>query len=37
MKLENGAAIQNYLFEKTGQKTVPNIFIGSQHIGGNIY
>ncbi|KAG0227593.1 Glutaredoxin-1 [Actinomortierella wolfii] len=31
---ENGAAIQAYLLEKTGQRTVPNIFISQQHIGG---
>lgn len=32
---ENGSDIQNYLREKTGQSTVPNIFIGHEHIGGN--
>lgn len=32
---ENGADIQNYLREKTGQSTVPNIFISQEHIGGN--
>lgn len=31
----NGADIQNYLGEKTQQRTVPNIFIKGQHIGGN--
>ncbi|KAG0248640.1 hypothetical protein BG011_010044 [Mortierella polycephala] len=31
---ENGAAIQAYLMELTGQRTVPNIFIGQKHIGG---
>ena len=31
----DGADIQNYLFEKTGQRTVPNIFIGGKHIGGS--
>ncbi|KAI8143563.1 thioredoxin-like protein [Fennellomyces sp. T-0311] len=30
----NGAAIQDYLHKKTGQRTVPNIFIKEQHIGG---
>ncbi|KAI7905360.1 glutaredoxin-1 [Cokeromyces recurvatus] len=30
----NGAAIQQYLLDKTGQRTVPNIFINQQHIGG---
>ncbi|KAJ3128794.1 hypothetical protein HK098_003560 [Nowakowskiella sp. JEL0407] len=32
---DDGADIQAYLLEKTGQKTVPNIFINGQHIGGN--
>ncbi|TPX69224.1 hypothetical protein SpCBS45565_g02552 [Spizellomyces sp. 'palustris'] len=30
----DGQAIQEYLKEKTGQRTVPNIFINGQHIGG---
>lgn len=29
-----GEALSNALTEVTGQKTVPNIFIGNQHIGG---
>lgn len=33
-KENNGSAIQQYLAEKTGQRTVPNIFINEQHIGG---
>ena len=33
--LPNGEAIMNHLFELTGQETVPNIFIGGKHIGGN--
>ncbi|KAG8717845.1 glutaredoxin [Ceratobasidium sp. 395] len=32
---EDGADIQNYLAEKTGQRTVPNIFISQTHVGGN--
>ncbi|KAF9373713.1 hypothetical protein CPB97_000362 [Podila verticillata] len=32
--VENGAAIQAYLLELTGQRTVPNIFISQKHIGG---
>ncbi|CAG8597758.1 3411_t:CDS:2 [Scutellospora calospora] len=32
---EDGPAVQNYLVEKTNQRTVPNIFIKQQHIGGN--
>lgn len=31
----DGPAIQSALFELTGQRTVPNIFINRQHIGGN--
>ncbi|KAI9138007.1 thioredoxin-like protein [Paraphysoderma sedebokerense] len=30
----NGAAIQSYLAQLTGQRTVPNIFIKGEHIGG---
>ncbi|KAF9903514.1 glutaredoxin [Linnemannia zychae] len=30
-----GADVQDYLQKKTGQRTVPNIFINSQHLGGN--
>ncbi|KAJ3878227.1 thioredoxin-like protein [Lentinula edodes] len=33
--LEEGPAIQAYLAQKTGQRTVPNVFVNSQHIGGN--
>ena len=32
--LANGAAIQDYLQKKSGQRTVPNIFINQEHIGG---
>ncbi|BFZ56305.1 Glutaredoxin [Savitreella phatthalungensis] len=31
----DGSDIQRYLAEKTGQSTVPNIFINHKHIGGN--
>lgn len=34
-KQTDGDLIQQYLLEKTGQKTVPNIFIEGKHIGGN--
>lgn len=34
-KMDDGKEIQDYLLEKTGQRTVPNIFIGGKHIGGN--
>jgi len=33
-QVDDGAAIQEYLTQKTGQRTVPNIFINQQHIGG---
>ncbi|CAG8525735.1 3919_t:CDS:2, partial [Racocetra fulgida] len=33
--MDDGPAIQNYLSEKTGQRTVPNIFIGKKSIGGS--
>ncbi|KAG8916026.1 glutaredoxin [Tulasnella sp. 417] len=32
---DDGSAIQEYLKEKTGQRTVPNIFINQEHIGGS--
>jgi len=32
--MDEGDAIQSALFEKTGQKTVPNVFVSGQHIGG---
>lgn len=32
---DDGPAIQKALEEISGQKTVPNIFIGQKHIGGN--
>ena len=32
--LDEGAEIQNYLFGKTGQKTVPNVFVNGNHVGG---
>ena len=35
MEGSQGAEIQAYLLEKTGQRTVPNVFIGKQHIGGS--
>lgn len=31
---ENGSALQNALFELSGQKTVPNVFINGKHLGG---
>lgn len=34
-KIGNGAAIQSALQEKTGQRTVPNVFIKGVHVGGH--
>ncbi|KIY69767.1 glutaredoxin [Cylindrobasidium torrendii FP15055 ss-10] len=31
---DDGSDIQAYLAEKTGQRTVPNIFVGQNHVGG---
>jgi glutaredoxin 3 len=31
----DGSDIQDYLEEKTGQRTVPNIFVQLKHIGGS--
>ena len=33
--MPNGEAIRVHLEELTRQETVPNIFIGGKHIGGN--
>ena len=32
---DNGQLIQDALLEMTGQKTVPNVFVKGNHIGGN--
>eukprot|EP00742_Colponemidia_sp_Colp-10_P001032 GILJ01001118.1.p4 GENE.GILJ01001118.1~~GILJ01001118.1.p4 ORF type:complete len:102 (-),score=21.08 GILJ01001118.1:682-987(-) len=32
--LEDGSEIQDALARKTGQRTVPNVFIGGNHVGG---
>ncbi|CAE7211429.1 unnamed protein product [Rhizoctonia solani] len=32
---DDGSAIQDYLHKKNGQRTVPNIYIGKEHIGGS--
>ena len=34
-QVEDGDAIQAYLADKTGQRTVPNIFVSGNHLGGN--
>jgi hypothetical protein len=33
--VDDGSAIQAALAEMNGQKSVPNIYIGKKHIGGN--
>jgi len=33
-QMDDGPAIQEKLFEKTGQKTVPNVFVDGNHLGG---
>lgn len=33
-RISEGGAIQNALAELTHQRTVPNIFIGGEHVGG---
>jgi glutaredoxin 3 len=35
MVIDDGAAIQDALEEISGQRSVPNIYIKKQHIGGN--
>ena len=34
-KMADGGAIQDALLSMTGQRTVPNVFVKGQHIGGN--
>ncbi len=34
-EISDGSDIQDYLYQKTGQRTVPNVFINGKHIGGN--
>lgn len=34
-EMSDGGEIQDALYELTGQRTVPNVFIGGEHIGGN--
>lgn len=33
-KMDEGTAIRDYLFEKTGQKTFPNVYVNGTHLGG---
>jgi hypothetical protein len=32
--IEEGPSIRDYLFDKTGQKTVPNVYVAGVHLGG---
>ena len=34
-KMSNGNEIQNQLAQMTGQRSVPNVFVHQQHVGGN--
>jgi glutaredoxin 3 len=34
-QVDDGAEIQDALVDMTHQRTVPNVFIGQKHIGGN--
>ncbi|KAG9011275.1 glutaredoxin [Tulasnella sp. JGI-2019a] len=34
-EVDGGSDIQAYLLEKSGQRTVPNIYINETHVGGN--
>merc|ERR1719204_1458765 len=33
-QMDTGPAIQDVLLQKTGQKTVPNVFVAGKHLGG---
>ncbi|EKM61480.1 uncharacterized protein PHACADRAFT_248123, partial [Phanerochaete carnosa HHB-10118-sp] len=33
-ELEEGSEMQGYLYDKTHQRSVPNIFIKQKHVGG---
>lgn len=33
--MDGGAELQDALIDKTNQRTVPNVFIGREHIGGS--
>mmetsp|Transcript_36156 Transcript_36156/g.44234 ORF Transcript_36156/g.44234 Transcript_36156/m.44234 type:complete len:97 (+) Transcript_36156:97-387(+) len=34
-QIDNGQEIQNALLELSGQRTVPNVYIKGEHLGGN--
>lgn len=33
-QIDEGPSIRDYLFDKTGQKTVPNVYVKGNHLGG---
>ena len=33
-EIDRGTEIRDFLFEKTGQKTVPNVYVNGIHLGG---
>mmetsp|Transcript_28601 Transcript_28601/g.44480 ORF Transcript_28601/g.44480 Transcript_28601/m.44480 type:complete len:111 (+) Transcript_28601:103-435(+) len=34
-QVPGGSEMQQYLMQKTGQRTVPNVFVNGKHLGGN--
>eukprot|EP00593_Proboscia_inermis_P013916 CAMPEP_0171305350 /NCGR_PEP_ID=MMETSP0816-20121228/15177_1 /TAXON_ID=420281 /ORGANISM="Proboscia inermis, Strain CCAP1064/1" /LENGTH=100 /DNA_ID=CAMNT_0011786111 /DNA_START=45 /DNA_END=347 /DNA_ORIENTATION=- len=34
-EISDGSSMQQYLATRTGQRTVPNVFVKGKHIGGN--
>jgi len=34
-EMDNGPDVQDALLDSSGQRTVPNVFIGGVHLGGN--
>lgn len=34
-RMSDGSTVQQTLTEMTGQRTVPNVFVNGQHVGGN--
>jgi glutaredoxin 3 len=34
-EIDNGSQVQDALMDISGQRTVPNVFIKGEHIGGN--
>jgi glutaredoxin len=34
-KMDDGSSIRDYLYEKTGQRTFPNVYVNGKHLGGS--